>query len=352
MSRAGRSRALGVAAPLALAACGGAPHQGRDAALEPLPILDAGPPDGARHSSCPETPRGCALPAGDYVPVIDGAASVVWAPSGDRYTNEPTLVRDGAGAWHVFANSATGPGDPWQESQLVHASAPALAGPWTEHPDALTARDPGSNDRELWAPFVMREGEGFRLVYASQNLASVEELHDARSTDLFSWTRGGAKLPGGRDPMIFALEDGRQLLYTVATLREADGVHDAVSVSEAPAPGAEFGPPETALRDPSPCPGNCWGFYESPYVVEIGGQYYLFTTWTDSQAPTYERTAVFRSRDPRRFENPPLTILQAHGGELHVEGGRMWLTRGGWPHYVGADRRGLSIAPIAWVRTD
>jgi hypothetical protein len=340
-----------VAAPLVAACSGSAPAEHASPSVA-YASWDAGAPDGERVVACPETPRGCDLPEGDYVPVIDGDAEVVWTPSGGRYTNEPTLVRDGDGQWHVFANSTTGQGDPWSESQLVHARAPSLAGPWTELPDAVTARDPGSNDRELWAPFAMREGTGLRLVWAAQNLALKEELHEARSQDALTWTRSPTPLPGGRDPMIFSLPDGRQLLYTVATLREADGVHDAVSVFEAPSPGAPFTGEVTALRDPNVCPANCWGFYESPYVVEVGGQYYLFTTWTDSLGPTYERTAVFRSRDPKHFENPPITFLQAHGGELHVEDGRMWLTRGGWPHWIGEARRGLSIAPIAWVRVD
>lgn len=324
--------------------------------------MDARAPDGdasalgdnGYYEFCPPTPRGCDLPPGRYVPVVAGEATVVWQPSGGRYTNEPTLIRDEAtGLWHVFANSSALPDDPWGEVRLVHASAPSLYGPWTEHPDALAASDPGSNERTLWAPFAMRDGAGYRLIYHVQTPSGREETHTAVSTDLFHWTREPERyLPGGRDAMVLRMPEGSDLIYSVATVAEADGVHDAVALFVGRGL-AEWGERIIALRDPQVCPPHaCWGFYESPFVVQVADHYYLFTTHTDSGPETYERTEVYRSADPLHFEGPPITTLQAHGGELHVENGRMFMTRGGWTRYVTEARRGLSIVPIGWVREE
>ena len=151
--------------------------------------------------------------------------------------------------------------------------------------------------------------------------------------------------------MVLRLSDGRDLIYSTAILHEADGIHDAVAVFQGRGLAA-WGSQTVALRDARVCPSACWGWYESPYVVEVGGYYYLFTTHTDSEAATYERTDVYRSADPLHFEEPPLTTLQAHGAELHVENQRMYLTRGGWTGYVSEARRGLSVVPLAWVRQD
>jgi len=299
---------------------------------------------------CPPTPTGCDLPAGRYIPVDLGGARVVWQPANNRYVNEPTLVRAADGTWHVFANGAEGEGGPWVEHQLLHASSPSLEGPWTEHADILSTRDPNTVETTYWAPFVMRDDTNYRIFYYAALQGSREALRSATSPDLGGWTRDPAELPGGRDAMLLRLSGGRDLLYTVSTERESDGAHDSIVVYEGRALTG-WGPRRVAVRNPSVCPGQCWGFYESPYVVELGGAYYLFVTYADTDAVNYERTIVFRSQDPLSFAPEPITQLQGHGGELHVEGQQMFMTRGGWPSRIG-DRRGLSIVPIGWERVE
>ncbi len=325
-----------------LAACG-----------EPAPIeaMDAGldarvgvPFDAALVDRCAD---GCTAAPGSYVPVFDGEPRVVWTPSNDRYANEPTLVRADDGTWHVFANSAAGVANPWHETQFVHATAPSLLGPWTEQPDAMSAHDPDATESVMWAPFAMRDTTGYVLIYWAQNLAGVQEGHVARSDDLFHWRRTTEVPPGGRDQMVLRMDDGRDLLYSVWVAQEADGLHDVTTLSIGHAL-AGWSPASTAVRNPVVCPGSCWGFYESPYVFPYGGAYYLFVTYTLSEATTHERTIVFRSSDPTRFPETPIAQLQAHGAEIHVENGRTYLTRGGWTNFLGAERRGLSVVPLGW----
>ncbi|MBL8602614.1 MAG: hypothetical protein JNK72_11890 [Myxococcales bacterium] len=292
----------------------------------------------------------CVLPEGRYVPVEVGAPERVYLPDDGRYLNEPTLIADDDGRWHVFSNGGDGEGGPWVERALLHATAPRLEGPWRGAPDAMRFDDPDSREGHLWAPFVMAAGEGYRLFYFAPEGGGAAGLRSARSTDLGRWQRDRETIDTGRDAMVFTLADGARLLYAVGTVRRADGAHDVVRLHRA-SPGQEDWralPP--ALEQPEVCRADCWGFYESPYVLALGGYYYLFVTLTDSAAETYEQTTVYRSDDPTRFDPVPITVLSAHGGEVHFEDGLSYLTRGGWPSRIGAARRGLSRVQLGWAR--
>jgi len=293
--------------------------------------------------TCPPAPNGCALPTGSYVPELAGEFELVWVPGNGRYINEPTLIRDGNGLWHVLSNGGSGTGDPWTELSILHATAPSLLGPWTEQPDVLSTSDPASTDTVMWAPFVMLAGSDYLLLYANGGNA----ISAATSTDLFHFTRETTTYPGGRDPFVLRRAGMPDGLYGCWTDTESDGIHDIVALFQGQAL-AGWGAESYALHNPVVCPDDCWGWYESPYVVTVGGQYFLFVTFTNFDEPTYENTVVFRSPDPKTFPTTPIATFQAHGGELHVENGVMYLTRGGWPSRIGEEWRGLSLAPIRW----
>lgn len=338
---------IGAICATALAACAGSPYPMTTDAAVSYDAADSA----ALITRCDETLPGCGAPEADYVPVADGEGIVVWTPSGDRYANEPTLVRADDGTWHVFANSASGVGSPWGETQIIHATAPSLLGPWTEQPDILTTRDADAYEVMLWAPFVIREGNEYVITYAANDRQGNGAQRVARSTDLFHWRRTTEVFPGGRDAMVLRTDDGRDLLYATGTTPLADGPHDVVQLAAGHAL-SNWTTLDPALTNPVLCTEACWGFYESPYVVRFGRSFYLFVTHTVSNASTYEHTEVFRSRDATHFAPQPIAELQAHGGEIHVEDGRMYLTRGGWTNYIGAARRGLSVLPIAWRRVE
>ena len=288
-------------------------------------------------------------PSGPPTPVSLGDPVVVYTPENGRYLNEPTLIRGDDGTWHVYANSNTGKGEPWGERQLLHATAPTLHGPWTTQPDILSVTDPGATEGVMHAPFVFRDGAVWRILYFDSTKDENVGLRTATSPDLWTWTREPLPWPGGRDPMVLQRPTGN-LLYTTVSLLQADGRHDAVRVDQqTTAPSFTHLP--DALYDAAVCPYACWGWFESPFVVEKDGYAFLFITWTSSVAntPDYLRTAVFRSTDPTHFDfGTPLTEFTAHGAEWHEEGGQFWLTSGGWPERIGEDKRGLWVRPVGW----
>ncbi len=321
-----------------------------EAVLKPngLTLHPAVPPPSPRERwrlRCAPVGNGCDLPPGRYVPVAAGPDVLVWTPSDGRYLNEPTLLRDPGGQWHVISNGADGVGDPWRERSLLHGVAPSLMGPWTALPDAVM----GGGLRALWGAHLFADDGGYTLLHYAV-LGGDEDRGEnriARSADLTRWTVSPDPLPGGRDGMRLRLADGREALYTTA-LRERNGQRFDAVTAHVRSPGGAW-TERVVLEQTFPCRSACWGFFESPYVIAVGGHYYLFVTYTDSGYATYEQTLVFRSEDPLRFSLPHVAVLRGHGGEVHVEDGRYYLTHGGWPSRIGEDRRGLSVLPIAWA---
>lgn len=304
------------------------------------------PGDAPRWLRCEERDGRCDLPTGIYVPVAQGLATRVWAPEDGRYLNEPALIRDREGTWHVISNGAQGDGDPWRERSLLHGTAPSLLGPWRGRRDALD----GAGLRAVWGAHLTAGAAGYSMVFYAQ-LGSEDrgENRLARSMDLDVWEVDPTPLPGGRDAMALRLRDGRELLYSTAVVRRDGALFDAVTAQVREGGGWVE---RVVMEQEFPCRAACWGFYESPYVIALGGMYYLFTTYTDSGYATYEQTTVHRSSDPLRFAPTPVAVLEGHGGEVHVEDGRFYFTRGGWPSRIGEAARGLSVQPIAWVRAE
>ncbi|MEE3920308.1 hypothetical protein V2I01_25290 [Micromonospora sp. BRA006-A] len=75
-----------------------------------------------------------------------------------------------------------------------------------------------------------------------------------------------------------------------------------------------------------------------------GEWWYLFVCCdgTDYGA-AYRRTAVYRSRDPLRFDGAEkVTVLDAHAAEVVVDGSNWYLTHAGW------GQGGLWLAPLTW----
>lgn len=313
------------------------------AAADAVPLRDCVPGDAVP----------CDAPAGRYLPVVDGPRQRVWAPSDGRYLNEATLTRGPDAQWHVFSNAGLGPGSPWVEEALLHGTAPTLAGPWTLLPDAVHGGTAGAVDRQFWAPFVMPVSGGWRLAWMGQRGGGDEpgRLRTARSSNLRDWVPEEGYWEGGRDLMVLRLPDGTWLRYGTAVVSRDDGPHDVVDCFSS-RDGVRWTAEPPALEHPRPCRRDCWGFFESPFVLTLGGYWYLFVTYTDSGPETYEQTVVLRSDNPRRFVWRPVATLPAHGAELHVEGGRMVLTHGGWPDRIGEAWRGLSATPLAWIRAE
>ena len=283
------------------------------------------------------------------LPVIHGQLRNVYQPSDERYLNDHSLLFDSRGEIHVLGITGFGDGDPWSETELLHASSPSLLGDaWVEHPPALQAE----GERVLWAPHVIsRPDGGYAMFYYGGDGRLYRA--DTQSEELEGFSRTGWSLEAGRDAMVYRdLEAGSWLLYTTEIngltgpeLRSVVALRESLDLEH-------WSDRLFALLDPEP-PLVDWGELESPFVVrntrQDPGCHYLFVTATSSGCATYDRTLVFSSEDPRHFEWEPLTELRVHAAELIELDGRWFISSAGWTKRVGEPHRGLNLAELRWL---
>jgi beta-fructofuranosidase len=324
--------ALAAVAALALWGCGA----GRPLCPEGAMCGDAGATPGAFVDAAARANR--------WVPYIDGAFGRVFRPDGTRYVNDHTLLRDGAGRWHLFGITDDSQGDPGGEESFLHATASELGGPWVERGDVLDL--PRGSTKVRWAPHVI-EPEPMHWVMYFWGGTPDDRVQRADSTDLFTWTLDPRSAPGGRDP--FVLRVGQEwLLYSVGVSElVGEGGFGQIVVSRS-TDLERWSEPTVALQDPALSFG--WGSLESPTVVARDDGYYLFVTRTSDSPIDYGRTMVFHSTDPTRFAWDPVTEMLAHAAEVIEVDGQSYITAAGWTATLGERWRGLSIARLGWAR--
>jgi beta-fructofuranosidase len=272
------------------------------------------------------------------------------------YVNDHTFVRDAQGTWHLIGITHAEPMAPFDEVDLLHATAPALHGPWTKHAPALRT-DPAAGEAHLWAPHVVHHDGRYWMYYCAGGAAKHEyRLHLATSDDCWTWTRHAANplvVDGfeARDPMVRWLGD-RWAMYYTAT-REPTGGRYVVAAAFSDDLVTWSGRQivyEDALE------GTGAGPTESPFVVERDGRWYLLIgpDWEGlvrSREETgrydlaaYRRTRVLVSDDPLRFDLEGLVgTIDAHAAEVVVdEAGGWWVSHCGW------GQGGVFLAPITW----
>lgn len=273
-----------------------------------------------------------------WVPYIDGAFERVFRPMGTRYLNDHTLVREAGGRWHLYGITHESTGMPHAERSLLHATAPALAGPWREEADILMAM---GAEQVLWAPFVFPSEVGRWVMYFWGGTPD-NRTQRADSTDLTRWTRNPRSVAGGRDPFVLRV-GGAWYFYSVGV---SAGSRGQILVSSSP-DLEHWSASTVALEDPIPSFG--WGNLESPTVAVRDDGYYLFVTRTSDAPIDYARTLVFHSTDPARFAWAPVTEFLAHAAEIIEEGGQEYITAAGWTSVLGERWRGLAIARLGWA---
>ena len=293
----------------------------------------------------PVIDRGVPVRAIDHGADLVGGGEVahVYDPSvGEHqpwYINDHTVFQDAAGTWHMIGITHAEPANPLDERHLAHATAPALAGPWTKQPFALSF-DPWYGESHLWAPHVIEVDGTYYMFYCGGGHDNTEySINLATSTDLVTWTRhpDGPLFRDGydaRDPFVIRIDD-QWVMYYTATSDPAGGNHtvmyrtsdDLVAWSER----------HTAFTDPEV--GTWGGGTESPFLVERDGWWYLFI----GPRGGYVGTDVFRSADPFDFEHAELVgHVPAHAAEVVVDGDDWFITSAGW------GEGGLFLAPLIW----
>lgn len=325
---------LAVSVVAAPAAAGGATDDDTNDAAEPsAPDV---PPEMDRGIVARPVDVGADLVrAGEFVTVYDPSVG----EAQQWYINDHTVFQGPDGTWHMIGITHAEPADPLDERHLAHATAPALHGPWTKQPFALSF-DPFYGESHLWAPHVIEVDGVFHMFYCgggADNAAYTINL--ATSTDLVTWERhpAGPLFRDGydaRDPMVVRV-GGQWVMYYTATSDPAGGNHtvmyrtsdDLVAWSDR----------RTAFTDPDV--GTWGGGTESPFVVERDGWWYLFI----GPRAAYVGTDVFRSRDPFDFHDAELVgHIPAHAAEVIQDGDGWFVTSAGW------GEGGLHLAPLHW----
>jgi len=272
------------------------------------------------------------------------------------YINDHTFIRDRTGTWHLIGITHAEPFAPKDELHLAHATAPALHGPWTKQPFALST-DPGAGETHLWAPHVI-DHDGRYWMFVCAGGASPEEyrIHLATSDDCTRWTRHPENpliVDGfeARDPMVLRVGD-RWVMYYTAT-SEPGGGHHIVAAAESD-DLVHWSGRHTVYTDE--LVGSYGGPTESPFVVERDGRFLLFIGPSrigeamarlergeePDWASIYSTTLVLESDDPLRFDRADeVGRIDAHASEVVVdEHGDTWISHCGW------GQRGVYLAPL------
>ncbi|GAB3669438.1 hypothetical protein GCM10027589_36960 [Actinocorallia lasiicapitis] len=243
------------------------------------------------------------------------------------YINDHTFIKDAQGTWHLFGITHAEPSNDSDEKTFAHATAPALTGPWTKRPAALTA-DPGYGETHLWAPHVIKNGSTYYMFYSGGGAdATSHAINLATSTDLYTWTRhpGGPLFRDGvaaRDPYV-ARVNGQWVMYYTANSSPTGGNH--VVAYRTSTDLIHWSGRSIAFT--SATGGTIGGDTESPFVVYADGAWHLLL----GPRGGYVGTDVFRSDDPFRFSASQLTgHVFSHAAEVVNDGGRWWVSHSGW----------------------
>ena len=277
---------------------------------------------------------------------IMGESRLVFNSNPD-YINDHTVIRGPDGKWHLIGithRKVLGGRLPVPdyEREFIHAVAPSLTGPWTRL-DPILPADKAIGETHVWAPHVVFSEGLYYCFYAGGGGHWDAMLNLATSPDLMAWTR----YPGNplfrdffdaRDPMVLRVGD-RWVMYYTKTLSKKEW--NSTVAYRTSADLRHWSEPGFALilRYLKPTIPNSQ-YSESPFVVAVGGRYYLFICAPDLN---YKATLVFVSDDPFHFEDKDeIATLVAHCAEVVRDGDQFYLTHAGWFF------DGLYLAPLTW----
>lgn len=302
-------------------------------------VLAGGGSAGALGTRRPVVPH-----AGEFVRIYDPSVG----EDEQWYINDHCFVQAGPDEWHLFGITHPEPANPEEEDQFAHATAPGLHGPWVKQPMALTV-DAQYGETHLWAPHVIWHEGTYYMFYAGGGENPTQSaINLASSTDLFHWTRhpDGPLFRDGyeaRDPYMVWVND-RWVCYYTANDDPAGGRH--IVAYRTSTDLITWGPREVAFT--SAREGTGGGDTESPFLVQYGGEYYLFIGPCGAYDDTpegYSCTRVYRSPDPFHFpvEND-VAKLPTHAPEVvHDSTGSAWISHCGW------EQGGVYLAPLSWA---
>ncbi|GAA2842770.1 family 43 glycosylhydrolase [Kribbella solani] len=256
-----------------------------------------------------------------------------------EYLNDHCVIQGRDGTWHLYGiigNSAPPGSFPGGNAEIhfAHATAPALDGPWTTQPYALSVDPNYFSEEHLWAPHVIENAGTYYMFYAAGGSGCAINL--ATSTDLFNWTR----IPQGpvfrglvaRDPFVTRIGNQWVMYYCELANWQSNHIVAARTSTDL----IHWSAPRTVFTDPS-TDSNA-SVTESPVVVQRDGTYYLFI----GPRFGYVGTDVFRSTDPFNFQLASYAgHVPAHA--IEVVGDRVT--------GAGSFQHGVYLADLQWRST-
>lgn len=280
-------------------------------------------------------------------PVLAGEWRPLFVPSRyGRYVNDHSIVRDQAGARHLFGITSHAEKDfSEQERYFVHAAGDDLASPMTELGKVC------DNGVRAWAPGVIAHGGRYFMYYGPS------PTRFATSDELSHWMENEIRLHNApldaahRDHFVLEDAPGHWLMYATGIDRRCGVISVFESRNLVDWTFLRYAlqtTPEAPLRPP-------WGATESPCVVARDGRFYLFLTYTDCALENYHDTLVFVSADPTDFgcydgsDGLVHARLFAHAPEVLRDGEQWYITTCGWPGRQTPVEGGVAIAELTWT---
>ena len=288
-----------------------------------------------------------------YTPKVSGPWQEMFIPKKEgHYINDHSVVKGPDGAWHLFGITSHG-GGPSMERYFVHAVGDEhLLTPMEEKGRVI------DNGTRAWAPGVIQKDSKYYMFYGpSPTKLDISE-------DLGEWMGYEIRMEGvppmacHRDHFVTKLKDDLYVMYVVGVKDRYGAVSALVSNDLLSWRYVDY-----CLRSDGNAPLTPpWGAFESPYMVEYHGLYYLFVTYTDCGMENYQDTLVFASANPFDFgtytgdnyDDLVVAKLHAHAGEvlLDPETGKYYLTACGWDGYHTPVEGGVGIAELTWEKAE
>jgi beta-fructofuranosidase len=300
-----------------------------------------------------------------FIPRIAGEWKTLFRPEkSGYYINDHTIYRDTEGNWRLIGITSKTDGDFNQEKYFA-------VGVSKDFPPAngMTEADPIADFGELaWAPYVIHNGEKYRIFW------SPHKLHQMESLDGIVWENHQVTIPAPfhkffRDGMVLQVAEDQWLLYTTARGKYYSQVDVYQSFDL-----EQWQYIRTALNSGFGSERNSpFSSMESAFVLDYQGHYYLALTYNNDSffwpgilltfnfwpnRASYNETLVFHSDNPYDFGtyrghgNSPtlLTQLETHGPEfVHNPDNDSWyITTAGWPWVATLTSGEAAVAPLVW----
>jgi len=281
------------------------------------------------------------------IPEISGEWRLLFKPERfGCYINDHCIIKEKNGGWHLFGiTSPEESANADTERYFVYASGPSLHEVMTEQGKVI---DDGNR---AWAPCVVEEGGLYYMYYGPgvTKMAVTRELshwmgHQINITGnpVMSVNRDHMVIRAGNEWLMYAtgVKDGYSCISLLMSTDLVNWRFTGYALTSGGA--APLNPP--------------WGAFESPFVIELDGLYYLFTTYTDADRESYHNTLVFCSENPCQFgcytgdnhDKMVIAELRAHAGEVLFEDGKYYITTCGWNGFGIPFEGGAAIAELTF----